>query len=331
MSESKHATTKPKTFTRSAEPELTDISTYNTKNMVFGEMQENLIPGSIIKYKRLPIQTKYRNGTTGDLILGTGRLFAFGVQENTDPQDKTRITGHSLSFPLWGREGPTSEEKVWYDKFLEIVECIRNYIFTNRNELELYDLKHKHQLERIDPLYRKKEKGVVVDSIAPVLSAKLLVSKSKDKDKAKDASKEIIRSLLFDINGNKLDAYSIVGQRCFTTAAVKVESVYFGGGKSVLQLKLHEAVIEPVESGMKPLISNRPKSTGLLITGGGTNLNEMKTPDDDDEDEPEQKKESKPAPGSVENSDDDEPVKPATPPPAKPVRKLGKIVKKTAT
>lgn len=321
---SKSVATKPKqkAFTnRADEPELTDVETYDVNNMVFSEIQNNSVPDSIIKYKRLSIGTRYRNGQVGDLILPTERLFSFGIQENTDPNDKSKVTGHSLALCLWGKDGPTDAERAWYDKFLEIVEHIRTHMFENRDELELYELKYKEQLERINPLYYKKEKGKVIESQAPVLSAKLISFKPKEKDKNKDA-RDIIRSMLFDVNGNKLDAYEMIGRKCHARAAVKVESVYIGGGKYVLQLKLHDAVLEPSENSMKPLIARPVKSAGLLVRS--SNPTEMKVFDDDDEQPTKQQA------GSVENSDDEDakPVVKEEKPVAKPQRKVVKAVKK---
>ena len=67
--------------------QLTTASGYDTKNMIFSEAQAGTIPNSVpqINYKRISIQTRNPDGTTGDLIIPTSQLFSFGVSENTNP------------------------------------------------------------------------------------------------------------------------------------------------------------------------------------------------------------------------------------------------------
>ena len=71
-----------------SEIQLTSASGYNTNNMIFSPAQSGAVKDTTIKFRRIPISTKYPNGTVGDLIFSTERLFSFGVCENINPDTK---------------------------------------------------------------------------------------------------------------------------------------------------------------------------------------------------------------------------------------------------
>jgi hypothetical protein len=61
--------------------QITPIKGYDVNRMVFSEAISGAIPDSKpkIEFKRINISTKNEDGTVGELILPTSRLFYFGV------------------------------------------------------------------------------------------------------------------------------------------------------------------------------------------------------------------------------------------------------------
>ncbi len=57
--------------------QITSAIGYDVKNIIFSEPVSGSIPDSKpkIEFKRINISTKNADGTTGELILPTGRLF----------------------------------------------------------------------------------------------------------------------------------------------------------------------------------------------------------------------------------------------------------------
>ena len=114
-----------------------------------------------------------------------------------------------------------------------------------------------------------------------------------------------------------------MGKYCFTTAAIKIESIFIGS-KISLQVKLYEAVIEPQSSGMKRLLA-RPKAHNSRVlehqsTGSSAAPAVML---DDDVDES----------GSLVGSDTEEAPKVSEPVQAEkapPKRQVKKVVRKAA-
>lgn len=298
--------------------QITPIKGYDVSRMVFSEAISGAIPDSKpkIEFKRINISTKNEDGTVGELILPTSRLFSFGVSENMS-QETGKVNGYTFPICLWNRESPTEEEKAWTDLFDKIVDKCVDHLVDNREEIEMFELS-KADLTKskggLNPLYWKKEKHTneqgktvmrVVPGSGPTLYTKLIFSKKNDK----------FLSQFFDINDEPLNALDLMGKYCYTNAAIKIESIFIGSRIS-LQVKLYEAVVEPTSNGMRRLLS-RPKVQSKVIEhmqngdDGPPSMNMV--PDDDDV-------------GSLVGSDNEDGGENTPKSPVKPVTR--KVVKK---
>ena len=246
--------------------QITSAIGYDVKNISFSEPVSGSIPDSKpkIEFKRINISTKNADGTTGELIIPTGRLFSFGISENTS-QETGNINSYTFPICLWSRDGPSEEEKAWTDTFDKIIERCAEHIMTVKDEIDMFDLT-KADLTKakggLNPLYWKREKHTtpqgktilrIVPDTGPTLYTKLIYSKKKGQ----------FLSQFFDTNDEIVDASTLMGKYCFTKAAIKIESIFIGS-KISLQVKLYEAVIEPTSSGMKRLLA-RPKSNSKVL------------------------------------------------------------------
>jgi hypothetical protein len=293
--------------------QLTNATGYDVKRMVFSEPQAGSVPNTPIQFRRINISTLNKDGSIGDLILPTERVFSFGTSENKNPETQ-KVNGHVLPLCLWNRNGPSEAEKAWTDTFDKIVEHCKKYLLDNKEELGLYELEPT-DLKKFNPLYWKRDKGKIVEGTGPTLYAKLIASKKHDK----------IMSMFFTPDNESVDPLSLIGKYCYVNGAVKIESIFIGN-KISFQVKLYEATVETMETGMRPLMARRPKSNNRLMTGDSTNMNDMSMEDDDFE-----VARTPPRTGSLENSDvEDEEVKPSASAPAPPTAKavVKKVLKK---
>lgn len=286
---------KQNTMSNSGYTQLIDPSNYDESQMIFSEPVSGSIPGGgpSISFQRINISTQNPDGSTGELVIPTGRLFSFGVSENTSP-DTGKVNGWTLPLCLWNRDGASKEEKAWSNTFDRIVEKCIDHILDNKEELDKYDLE-RSDLKKFNPLYWKKEKKVVngkaqlvvADGTGPTLYSKLIYSKKNEKFVTK----------FFDKDDQPIDPLELIGKYCYTTSAVKIESIFIGN-KISLQVKLYEAVIEPVQTGMKRLL--RPKAQSTLIQASRTAdapVSAVSAMDDDDDDD-----------GSIEMEEEAPPV-----------------------
>ena len=291
--------------------QLISAINYDTDSMIFSEPQQGSVPGGgpSINFSRINISTKNPDGTLGELVIPTGRLFSFGVSENTNP-DTGKVNGWTLPLCLWNRDGATPDEKAWTDTFDKIVERCIDHIIDNKEELDKFDLE-RSDLKKFNPLYWKKEKRmvngkpqmVIPDGVGPTLYSKLIYSRKNENFITK----------FYDVNDNPIDPLEMIGKYCWTTAAVKIESIFIGN-KISLQVKLYEAVVEPIQQGGKRLLA-RPPAQSMVIQSTRDNASNAASVMNDSESDDD---------GSIEEEDSPE----SKPTPVVPVKK--KVVRRVA-
>ena len=236
--------------------ELSSASSYNTSNMIFSKPVVGSIPNSVpaLSYKRVNISTKNPNGSVGELIFCTSEIFSFGISQNINPETQ-KVNGYVMSLCLWNKDGSTAEEKAFTDMFDRVVEKCKEFLINNKEELEKYDLEMT-DLKKFNPLYWKREKGQIVPGTGPSLYVKLIESKKNDK----------ILTQFYDYDGHDIDPMSLMGKYCVGKFAMKIESIFIGN-KISLQVKLYEAQVQVLESGMKRLLGTpRPAPVQGLVS-----------------------------------------------------------------
>tara|TARA_B100000686_G_C16779374_1_gene970762 strand:+ start:458 stop:1351 length:894 start_codon:yes stop_codon:yes gene_type:complete len=274
-----------------------------SKRIVFSKVENGTIPGSTppINYKRIRLSVKNSDGSVGDLILPTTEVFSFGVQENKD-MGSGKVNGYTMPLCLWSKNGATDEEKDFSDTFNNIVDHIKKYLLDKRDDIEHYELEDA-DLKRFNPLYWKKERGKVVEGLGPTLYAKLIYSKKSNK----------ILTLFSDHHENTdIDPMSLFGKYCFVQGAIKIESIFIGN-KISLQVKLYEAVVRRLDSGIKKLLS-RPTNSDVHKV---INKESEKESDKESDKESEKESDSDSDSGSLSDKSEEKPS---------PVKK--KVVKK---
>jgi hypothetical protein len=238
-------------------PQLSDFLDFDVKNIIFSKPEVGSVAGgasgvSKISFKRVRIGVKYPDGSTGDLLMRTPEnLMSFGLQENTDLATGA-VSGYQFPICLWNRNGPTTEEKKFTDKFDEILEYCKRYLVDHRDEIEKYDLE-MNDLKKFNPIYRKMEKGKIVEGRGPMLYLKVMSSKKTG---------QIMTGIIDDETNTYIEPMEVMNKRCHMTGAIKFESV-FVGNKISLQIKLYETVIRIIDnsSGARGLLrpNARPK------------------------------------------------------------------------
>lgn len=223
--------------------QLTQAIGINTDNIIFSKPIVSSIANSTnMTYRRVLISTKNADGTHGDLVIPTERLFSFGVGTRNpegDPKD-----GYQISISMHNRDAPTERELQWIESFNAIVDRCKDYLLEIKDDLGLYEMtKDDSLLKNCNPLKYKKEKGKIVPGLAPILGVKLIARKG-----------EII-SLFHDEEGNKIDPMDLFKKYCHVKAALKFESIFIGSKLIAIQVKLYEAQVRLIDHGIKSLLA----------------------------------------------------------------------------
>lgn len=271
--------------------QITPAIGYDVKNMIFGKPKDGSIPNSTVAFKRIAIGTRNADGSLGELIFPTTRLYSFGLSPNTNMQTG-KTDGYTVSLCLHNRDTPSAEEKAFVDTFNKTVEHIKEYLLTNRDSFGKYELEAA-DLKKLNPIYLKKDKGKVVEGASPVLYPKVLQNKKS----------ETITSFFYDEQGRDIDPMTLLNKSCYVTAAVKIESIFIGA-KISLQIKLHEAEIKMFDSAPKRLL-RKPASSSEVVMGSSASASSSAShsnDDDGDDDHGDDEDED----GSVKGSDDED-------------------------
>lgn len=239
--------------------QLSSPESYDTTKMVFSKP----VKGSAktgegepqIKFSRIMISTKNSDGTIGELIFPTTELFSFGVSTNTS-QDTGKVNGYSFPLCLWNKDNPTAVEKAFSTKLEEVVEQCKNHLLleSTKEDTEKYELE-RAELKKLNSfIYWKREKGKIVEGSGPTLYPKIIESKKNNK----------IITNFFDADGNDINAMDLIGKFCWAKAAIKIESI-FVGAKISLQVKIYEAEIRLIDSGVKRLLRRPIADTRVAV------------------------------------------------------------------
>lgn len=294
--------------------QLTPASGYKTSRMIFSDPVAGSIPNSkpSIEFMRIFIKTKNADGTIGDLILPTERLFSFGIQQNVS-QETGKVNGYSMPLCMWSKEDDPNasneqreKEKEWVETFEAIIDKCKKHLIEVKKEVKQYTLEMSDLKKFAQCLYWKRHEGEIVEGVGPVLYTKLIESKKQGK----------ILTMFYDKDDNEIPFSDLEGKYCHTSAAVKIESIFIGS-KISLQVKLWEAEVELAGGKMERLRKTRPERQKLITNPVGSGVPMDNDGGDSDVDD-----------ASEFGSDTEEPV----PPPKKPAVKktvVKRNVKKT--
>jgi hypothetical protein len=286
--------------------QLTNAKNFNPKNLIFAKSKEGSIPDSSIKFLRIPVGIKNPDGSTGELVLLTPRVYSFGLSVNTNMQTK-KPDGYTFPLCLQSREGLTEDERDFISAFTAVVDRCKEYLVQPevKKEIKKFDLEIS-DLKKLNSLYYKRVDGAIVDGSGPVLYPKIMLKKTKSKKG--DETFEQITTIFSDENGQDIDPMTLLEKHCYTRAAVKIESIFIGA-KISLQIKVHEAEVKIIGGTVRRLLS-RPQASDSNVKMSEPQTQPLSTTFVEDND-------------SVSDSDSDEAPVPVPVPVSKaPVRRV---------
>ena len=261
--------------------QLSNALEFDSENIIFQDPQLNSITlgdgKTKIHYYRIPVGVRNPDGTLGELVFPTEKVFSFGVQENKN-MESDRVDGYSMALCMWNRDGATPEQKQWIETFSQAIEKCKEHVVNIKEEIEKYDLEMS-DLKKFNPLYYKREKGKIVEGRGPTLYPKLITSRKENPPK-------ILTPFYDQDTGENLNPRSLIGKYCHVTAAVKIESIYVGARISP-QVKLYEAEIKLAQNKSRRLLARNTTVSKITQENilGGDDGDDGDDDDDDDDDE----------------------------------------------
>ena len=218
--------------------QLVSYDSLTPDNIIFNEAKDFKVKDSKIKYKRIPMETKYSNGTKGALVIETPLLFCFGVNEKKN-QETNELIGYSIPICLWAKDSePDTQEKAFCEARNNITTICKQHL---ENEYgadlasSLSEPLYYKQVEYTDKKGKKKTKREI--SAAPVLYTKLIYS---------EKAKKILS--LFRTKGNqKVNPFNYLNQYCLVKMALIIEGIFMSKTVTSLQIKVHECYVKELK------------------------------------------------------------------------------------
>ena len=223
---------------------LINASDVKVENIRFGKVEVGKVPGNKknMSYKRIPITITHGDDLYGSLFIQTETCFSFGVQENVSP-DTGKVIGWTLPIVMYNKDGATEKQLRWVEKFNEIITCCEDYVIENREELEQYDLK-RSQLNKIGGcMWWPKIEEIADKEKGPTLYPKLVAGRSQAQKRYDTKLREVSDLLDQSAVGVGIGKEELM-EYCDVIAVIKIESIYIGGGKFSLQVKVSEALVK---------------------------------------------------------------------------------------
>jgi len=262
--------------------QLQDPETFNVDNILFSDPLTLPIPNSSLTYQQIKVWARNEDGTVGDFILKTEQVFSFGLSETTS-LDKGEVNGYSVPLCMWTRDGKTPEEERWTNLYDNIIKKMKKHLVDVRGDIGQFDL-DLSDLKRFDPMHWKRDRTGIVAGTGPTLYSKVIVSK-------KDNQFNILTQFYDDDTGEHINPMDLMGKYCLVQAAIKFESIYIGN-RMKPQIKLYEARVKIIDTGMKRLLSVKPsapieiESKAVPAVSGSSNPPKFEISDSEDEDTP---------------------------------------------
>ena len=283
--------------------QLTSSSEFKTENIVFGNLLKGNIPNTSITFHRIPISYRNPDGSIGDLVIPTESITSFGVEEERDLQTNQPKGTYKYTLALWNMNGPTEEEKQWTDIVMSFANKCKDYI-TEQGETDEDFPYSVNQSDLEDMVIRtiywgkrdNKKKLKEPENKKPYMSPKLI-------HKFVDGEKKIITQF-YDEDGKDIDFEQLIGKRINTVAAIKLESIFCKKGLFSLQIKLLEAEVKFLDTGLKRLLKPKKTIKQDISEVSVVNDDSSDSSDSSDDENDEENEEEK----IIESSDDEEKV-----------------------
>ncbi len=233
--------------------QLLNLSKFKVEDLIFSKPMKN----QSHDFSRIYLSVKNQDGSIGDVVLPTERLFSYGVQDNYN-KNGLEVTLCLSSGRQPDYEGVTDDERPFIEALEKIFEACRSHVHENRVKLKKFnfeprDLKTPLKMHQID-----KNTGEKKDNVGPTLRTKISYSPKS----------EAYLTTLFDDTVDSYDLRKLRDDesRFNITAAVKVSDIYVGGSNVSVIVKLQEGHVELQNSSSSSLLRSRLRPTAASVT-----------------------------------------------------------------
>lgn len=214
---------------------IVNIDNFDKEKISFSNVESSIIPNTDIHLKKIKIL--YDNDSF--FMLSPDNLISFGLDEKLSVQNKN-LTGYQMSVLLWSKETiPIRTEEEKFIRVLnDITEKIRTHLLSIQKEINRSDLLFEEEVQKLNTIYYKKEKGKIIPNKSPILFLRCFYDKQKEK----------IETIFIDEEDQKeVNPFMCFHQKINTKLMIKIDSIYMNREKITIQLKLSKCMFRKIQ------------------------------------------------------------------------------------
>lgn len=217
---------------------ISDLETLDYENIKFERTTCKVPDSKDHTYERINISLNDGDELNSDLLIEVD-CFSFGVSLAPNFKHNSLVSRKDLEFESYSfpislyKDEPTEKQQKFIDSFQKLCKHIIKYVNTEHLLVDSFNVMN---LEKLNPLRDGKN----------VIYPKLIMNRNKDK----------ILTLFTGKNGEEIDGFKLKNMFCNCTVLLKIEYVYVSKitNEMSLVIKLREAIVEPVEEKIKPML-----------------------------------------------------------------------------
>lgn len=213
--------------------ELTDFMNLNVNNIIFSETYNG-------KYTKF-IPIGYSDSTGDDeqihkLILNTpSNLYTNGIQPKYDNKTKTEIVGYNLFLNMWNKKkGPSPEELNFTNKINEILQYIREFLTSIKDELNI----GQEMIDNIRILSSYGSDPEKTEKQQPKLFCKLMMN---------NKNKKILTQFIDEDTTETIDSQELIRKNGLVTGALKFENISITDRRITIEIRVIEMLFREIK------------------------------------------------------------------------------------
>lgn len=206
---------------------------------------------------RCVIKYNYRDGSCGPLLICTPKLFSFGVCAQAPigeavKDDMSNVYGYVLPLCLCDNSNVVKPEEEDLMRTIEMIpDLIKEHCTTTEFNAEIGKYGEEKftvsDFKKLTPIYRKKEKGVIVPGKSPMLYPKLKWKKSDGTFATVFNKNDDAYTSDTGVNIESVNPTGLCNKRMNVKCQLHIESI-FVGSKISLQVKLSQVLFDCIEN-----------------------------------------------------------------------------------
>lgn len=240
---------------------------FDISKMMFLEPKEIEVAGKKTGPKSWRVPIRY-DAVNQPLKVQMPTLFSWGVQEYRDGDS---VSSYSMSLVMYNAKNggsATAEERGTIEMFEAILEKIRKYLKMKSTKDAMKKYNMDTDVDKMDVFFRKRDEGVIVEGVAPVMYPKLYTRRVKDCNELK------IETKFYDAKDEVLNPVELLSKRIIVVTSVVVDNVFIGAKPSI-QLRVKECIV----------VDNVSETRELYLPKSVVEKSVFDDDDDDDYDE----------------------------------------------